>query len=1311
VTSHELLDQASLYIPEEWRHALSRGEILPEHASGDALFADISGFTATAEVLARVYGLRQGAEELILTINAIFDVLICEVNRFSGSVISFSGDAITCWFDDHAAIEPGAANGSQRAAQCALAMQSAMRAVRKVAIPGEDSISLAVKISIAAGPIRRFLAGDPAIQRIPILAGDTLQRMAAGAHLAGRGEVLVDDVTASTLGQRAMWGEPRLAGDSDRFTVLVGLDQQFGPAPWPELLPHAIPADRLRLWLLPQVYARLEQNLGEFLTELRPGCALFIGFSGIDYDHDPLAGEKLNDLACRAQNELARSEGTLLQIIIDDKGSYLYAVFGAPTAHEDDAQRAVKAALNLRELILSLDWQKSVQIGVSMGALRTGAYGGRMRRTYSALGDDVNLAARLMSRAGSGEVLITNRVYKAIAGDARLRSSGFSFEPKPPIRFKGKSEPLPVFAIVGIHKERPIRLQEPGITLPMVGREKELQTLENKLDLVLARQGQVVGITSEAGLGKSRLVAEAIRHARSKGLVGYGGACQSDGIHTSYLVWGPVWRAIFEINPDAPLHRQIRNLEGMIEELAPARMDAIPLLGSLLGMTIPENEFTATLEPRSRRSALHALLLDCLQSASQEAAERSTANEGGGLLLVLEDVHWIDQASTVLLEVLARSIASLPVLILLAYRPFEREQDEIRRLETLPYFTGIALSELSAVDAEQAVRAKLAQLYPEWRGAAPKKLIQSVIHQAEGNPFYAEEFLNYLHDRDIDLHDDRAIEALDVPTSLHSLILSRIDQLVSRQQLTLKVASIIGRLFRFDHLYGYYPDLGPSELLHSDLDYLASIDLTPLETPEPEPTYLFRHIITQEVAYKTLPAATRALLHEVYARFLEARAGENLSRYLDLLAYHYGCSENLPKKLEYLRRAADAAAARFSNEDAIRYYQRALTVLDEKSHQENDLALAALLSERLGDILNLLTRHDEARAAYQTALKCLPTSQPIERAHLTCKIANTWRDQHDYEDSLKVYSEALHILGDPAQAGQEATVDRWLCWIQIQLEMLSSYYWLAWVPQSEETCTKIQSVLEQVGTPAQRASFFGALAAHSVRRDRYYLSSEGVTYFKAALEAYQQAAIHENIPSARFQYGWGLLFMGEYDLAEEQLAASLQLSEQRGDLSLQARCLTYLTILYRQKGLVEKVEAYAVRSLACAGAAHMPEYVGAARANLGWAAWRAGNCLAAREHCLAAFSLWEQSPGIRAAATAYYWVAVWPMIALELAEVHPAEAVRYARSLLEPSQARMPDELAALLEQASASWDASHAETASETLSIALALAKKFHYI
>ncbi|MBN1887162.1 MAG: adenylate/guanylate cyclase domain-containing protein, partial [Thermoflexales bacterium] len=330
---HTLLEQAlSVYIPTDRRHAMAQASQLPEQASGAAMFADISGFTPLTEALTRALGPRRGSEELTRQLNRVYDALIAEVERFHGSVIGFAGDAITCWFDEAGAIR----ESPLRAVACALACQRTMEQFAQVAIPGGDTVQLAMKASVASGPARRFLVGDPAIQLIDVLAGATLARMAAGEHLAEKGEVIVDACTAEQIetSDRDREGQiekRRVCGDreeeGERFFVVEGLASEVEPAPWPELAAGALSEDLVRPWLLPPVYARLREGLGEFVTELRPVVALFLHFEGIDYDEDEDAGAKLDAYLRWTQATLARYEGYLLQFIVGDKGNYLYATF------------------------------------------------------------------------------------------------------------------------------------------------------------------------------------------------------------------------------------------------------------------------------------------------------------------------------------------------------------------------------------------------------------------------------------------------------------------------------------------------------------------------------------------------------------------------------------------------------------------------------------------------------------------------------------------------------------------------------------------------------------------------------------------------------------------------------------------------------------------------------------------------------------------------------------------------------------------------------------------------------------------------
>lgn len=249
------------------------------------------------------------------------------------------------------------------------------------------------------------------------------------------------------------------------------------------------------------------------------------------------------------------------------------------------------------------------------------------------------------------------------------------------------------------------------------------------------------------------------------------------------------------------------------------------------------------------------------------------------------------------------------------------------RIEVLPNFTNIRLDEFTPAEGEQAVRAKLAQLYPSQTGAVPSLLLEKLMQRSQGNPFYLEELLNYLRDRGLDPHDSTGLNRIELPDSLHTLVLSRIDQLSEHEKNTLRAASIVGRSFRAAWLTGYYPALGDLIYVKTDLDKLDSLDITPLDS-EPELAYLFKHIVTHEVTYESLPFATRAKLHEQLAVYLES-----IGAHVDMIAQHYGRSNNEQKQREYWLKAGDAAREAFNSEAALEYYERLYPMISEPSEQ------------------------------------------------------------------------------------------------------------------------------------------------------------------------------------------------------------------------------------------------------------------------------------------------------------------------------------------------------------------------------------------
>lgn len=943
------------YLPQDRLRALAEDRDLPAQTEGSALFCDICGFTALTEAMTLRHGERMGVEAVSQTVGEVYDALIAEVEDHGGSVLAFAGDAITCWFD---AADDSVTQAAARAVQAALAMQAAMHGAARATPP------LALKVSVASGPARRFTVGEAAIQILDVLAGDTIARVAMADALARPGDILLDAATAAAVRANVLEERAHAAG----FSYAV-VDPAWGgplsatPAEKPKRATYAAtrpvnlpPAERLRPWVLPFVFDREISGQGLFISDLRPVVALFLRFGTPVEEFDDAAVHWLDHLICGAQKILQTHGGVLLELTMGDKGSYLYAAFGAAQAHEDDARRALRAALDLRSLFNSGAADAGASIGLASGTLRVGGYGGRTRQSFGAQGDAVNAAARLMMQARAGEILTSGRVRGALAHE-------FTLQARAPIALKGKAEPMPVFALQGVQRPRAIRLQESEFVLPMVGRDAAVEVLERELDRVPAGHGAVVTAVAEAGIGKSRLLSEGIHLALQRGFVGFGDATVSDGVRTLYRPWKGVWAALLNLDPAQPARAQARAVETAVARLAGAHAEAWPLLGAVLGLDLPDNAFTRALAPKDRKALLEALLVEALRAAAADAAQ-----EGAGVLLVLEDLHGADPLSLDLLGALVRAIDALPVLMLLSRRPPEggTETDRsplpaisaaVTPAEGATRMLRIDLPALDPAQAEQLIRAKIAAQFPERAGAVPPALIARIVERAQGNPLFIEELLNHLHDRGLDPQRADTLTSLDWPTSLHSLVLSRIDRLSVPQQLALKVASVIGRSFCLADLLACHPAPVDRDALHADLLALVQLGLTAEAADTSAPAFLFRHRLTLEVAYDSIAHASRVRLHALVAQHLEGRATDTTATLAPTLAHHWARAERPDKAWPHQRRAAEQAAASYANEEALAGFTQVLAWLP-----------ADALTERVDTLLrresihDLLGRHDARRA-------------------------------------------------------------------------------------------------------------------------------------------------------------------------------------------------------------------------------------------------------------------------------------------------------------------------------------------------------------
>ncbi|HYF65345.1 MAG TPA: tetratricopeptide repeat protein, partial [Herpetosiphonaceae bacterium] len=745
-----------------------------------------------------------------------------------------------------------------------------------------------------------------------------------------------------------------------------------------------------------------------------------------------------------------------------------------------------------------------------------------------------------------------------------------------------RSEPLPVAELAGLLPQQAIRLQEPDYSLPLVGREAELGLAERIMGRAVRRQGQIIGLTGEAGLGKSRLVAEIIHLAEAAGLTSYGGACQSHATQTSYLVWQPIWRAFFALEAEWPADVQRRVLEMQLSLINPRLVVRGPLLGRVFHQAWPDNDVTRAMDGQLRKTLCEQLLVDCLRSRSATTP----------LMIILEDCHWIDPLSRDLLKALGRAIADLPVLLVVVFRPPEHGRQAPFSMGDLPYYTEVRLADFTAGEAERLIDNKLAQL-DGLPASLPPALTDQLIARAQGNPFYLEELLNYIHDRQRlvagtpDSGDQPIdLDELELPASLHNLILSRIDQLAERQQLTLKVASIIGRMFNATWLWGFYPQLGEPAQVSRDLESLSLLDLTQLDTPAPEIIYLFKHIMTHEVAYESLAYSTRTQLHEQFARFLEEN-GADTDQHVDLLAYHYGRSQNAPKQREYLWRAGARAQAAYANDAAISYYRRLLPLLPA------DEQIPVLLS--LGQILDLVGEWDAADEIYRQVDQ---QTQGVDarQAHARCRYARggLLGRRGDYA--------AAHEVLAQARAEFAALDDR--AGLSLTFAEIGHVYRLQGNYSEARAC--FEAGLEQQRQAGDRPGIAGSLGNLGIVAYAQGDYRTATACHEASLAIRRELGDKLGIATALNGLGIVAYAQSDYPAAETHFSASLALRREIGDKLGITNCLNNLGVVAYEQGNDQAADALYEESLALRREIGNKRGIAISLNNLGYVALRQG---------------------------------------------------------------------------------------------------------
>jgi ABC-type oligopeptide transport system substrate-binding subunit len=658
-----------------------------------------------------------------------------------------------------------------------------------------------------------------------------------------------------------------------------------------------------------------------------------------------------------------RYEGTLARLM----GDAVLAFFGAPIAHEDDPERACRAALEITaeaaEYAERLEKERgikgfNVRVGINTGLVVVGEVGSDLRVEYTAMGDAINLAARMESAAEPGTVLITEDTHKLVAPLFETETLGS-------IQVKGRTDPVCVFRVLSA-KEVPGKVRGiAGLESPLVGREAEFAALGEALERVEAAVGGIVTIVGEAGIGKSRLAAE-LRREASAGVQWVEGRCLSYGTSIAYLLWLDVLRGLLGVTLEESPRAVRETLRQRVQDLCPGEFeDVYPYLARLMSLRPAEGVEGLPLEQDlvAKLDDMGGLELKTSTFQAIETLIHCAASERP-LVLVSEDLHWADPTSIELLKQVLPLTDRAPILFICVFRP-EKEHGSWRIRETVARtygyrHTDLWLQPLSAADSETLV-GELLQIE-----ALPPELKERILDVVEGNPFYVEEVIRSLIDQGAIVQDEarghwtatREVAEIPIPDTLQGVLTARIDRLQEEAKGVLQMASVIGRIF----LYRILEAIAEEERqLDAHLLTLQREEMIRERARIPELEYIFKHDLTREAAYNGLLKKKRRLFHRQVAEALERLFPGRIEQQLGLLAHHWDRAGDPEKATAYLLRAGDQARLLCAHQEAIDYYQRALASLRERREYE----LAARTSMKLGLTYHMAFDFRRSRQAYE----------------------------------------------------------------------------------------------------------------------------------------------------------------------------------------------------------------------------------------------------------------------------------------------------------------------------------------------------------
>ncbi|MGD8287811.1 MAG: AAA family ATPase [Gemmatimonadota bacterium] len=1001
-------------VPGEERPLAPRAESL----SGATLFVDISGYSSLVERLSEEGS--RGAERTQEILNRVFGPLASLIEEAGGEILRFPGDAALAFFAE--SDSAGTADAVRRAGVAAL------RAVDLLdGSSVEEDVALRIRVAIGAGSVWAGIVGGIDGRFELLVRGAAIEQLSGALAAARPGEVVMS-AEASTLAANATRGEARGSA-----YVLVSVE-----APPPShVLDGPLPHRHVEAFVPRSVRARLAAGQREFLAELRPVSAVFVAVHGLDHRASD-ALERLQTAFTAAQSAVQHFGGSVNQVVEDDKGVVFLIGFGvALHAHEDDALRATLAAMRIREELVQQGLDP--RIGVASGLTFTGWRGGEDRIEYALIGSTINLAARLMQQADP------------ILCDANTRLAArrqVLFESLPPLWVKGSGSPLKVY------RPRSVLVEKSASGLlggeaALIGRDFECQTLETRLaGLDRASEGGVVVLEGEPGLGKSSLVRHLVAAAQPtsvRTLVGLGEATEQK---TAMFAWKPVVSALlgaFVAPDEAAVTERLTALIGA------EWVESLPVLNPVLPIRLRPTPVSQHISPQARSEMIRDLIRRLFFAVTARTP----------VVLVLDDAHWMDSASWELAE----AVADVPgVLLVVSMRPMAERPPSCERMLDHPRSTVVRLDLVSAADT---VVLACQQLDVD---TLPEEVARFIQRRAEGHPLFVEQLTHALRESgllEIAAHECRLVgtagelEGLEVPETLSGLIRSRIDALRPEEQLTLKVASVLGRHFGLEGLSAVHPLHADHQALVRQIQAMVALGLLTPPASEPE-AWEFRHALIQEAAYALLPYAQRREFHLATAGWLERQFEDDLQSVHPALGHHYEQAGDNRAAIRHLTAAGDHALELWENTEVVHFFERVIR-LDEElgASRELDQVVLAGRERKLGEALCNLGHLDRGIPLLQGALRRLGLRVPKRHSALVMGLLGR---------VLRVLARAPRVPTSRVESEGEARLVRET--ISAVLPLGSAAYSRGTIVESTYLTLRAMDVARRLGPSAELAEVY-----------------------------------------------------------------------------------------------------------------------------------------------------------------------------------------------------------------------------------------------